>query len=199
MNDILNNSFFYFFSATPQVLAAILALFGFFLIFKIQALKGELIVKAMDILEYVRSMDKLDRGENEAVSENINKIFHSLTQSIRYKNVGILFKIICKDGKNLALNDLTYKTYSNQVNSTFKLQKSIIESTIFFSILTILTIIACMTILAFGDFFLSKPDHLKDLYGFMLLLIAGCFTGLVAVLYLSLNNQSSLDLPEESL
>jgi len=49
----MENSFYYFFSATPQVLATILALFGFFLIFKIQALKDELIVKASDILEYV--------------------------------------------------------------------------------------------------------------------------------------------------
>jgi len=35
----MSNSFYYFFSTTPQVLAAILALFGVFVIFKIQTLE----------------------------------------------------------------------------------------------------------------------------------------------------------------
>lgn len=193
----VSNSFFYFYSATPQVLGGILALFGFFLIFKIQALKEELIVKAKDILEYLRSMEKLDRGENEELSDNIHKIFLSLAQSIQYKNIDTLFKIICLDGRQLGLFNGTYLTYLNQFNSMFKLQRNIIKTTMAFSGITILTIIACLAILAFSDFFLSGyPDHINDLFGFMLLLILMCFTGLVAVLYMSLSNQSSLPLPE---
>ena len=50
-NVAMSNSFYYFFSATPQVLAGILALFGVFIIFKIQTLKSELIGIGQYILE----------------------------------------------------------------------------------------------------------------------------------------------------
>ena len=42
-NITMSDSFYYFFSATPQVLGGILALFGVFVIFKIQTIKAELI------------------------------------------------------------------------------------------------------------------------------------------------------------
>jgi hypothetical protein len=38
----MSNSFYYFFSAVPQVLSGILALFGVFVIFKVQTLKSHL-------------------------------------------------------------------------------------------------------------------------------------------------------------
>jgi hypothetical protein len=38
----MENAYYYFFSATPQVLAGIIALFGVFVLFKLQALSNEL-------------------------------------------------------------------------------------------------------------------------------------------------------------
>jgi hypothetical protein len=39
----MENSFYYFFSAVPQVLGGVLALFGVFVVFKVQSLKSQLL------------------------------------------------------------------------------------------------------------------------------------------------------------
>ena len=45
----MENSFYYFFSAVPQVLGGVLALFGVFVLYKIQTLKDEQVSIASDI------------------------------------------------------------------------------------------------------------------------------------------------------
>ncbi len=47
----MNNSFYYFYSATPQVLSGVLALFGVFVIFKIQTIKSEILSIGLNIYE----------------------------------------------------------------------------------------------------------------------------------------------------
>lgn len=51
----MTNSFYYFFSAAAQVLAAILALFGVFVIFKIQSLTSELLEEGRKLEHIVTS------------------------------------------------------------------------------------------------------------------------------------------------
>ena len=71
----MESSFYYFFSSTPQVLGGVLALFGVFVIFKIQALKDELLVQASDIRDFAHSFsDKNDTHETRIHRNNVNRI-----------------------------------------------------------------------------------------------------------------------------
>ena len=74
-----NNSFYYFFSTVPQVLGAVLALFGVFVIFKIQTIQQDLLGLAKSIMDeannlYLRSpLTKISKGgSNEELLQRIN-------------------------------------------------------------------------------------------------------------------------------
>lgn len=192
MDTTLSNSFFYFFSAVPQVLAAILALFGVFLIFKIQALKEELIVKATDILEYVRSSIQNDKDDNEQLSKHRHLIFNSLANWLKYKNISTFHHIICKFGSDLSLNDNMFATYSDQFIRIYNLHKGLIQATKIFSIVTIITIIGCLLVIPSGEYFLNNPDKLKSLFFITILCVTLCFVGLIIILHFALSNKSEL-------
>ncbi len=53
----MSNSFYYFFSAVPQVMGGILALFGVFIVFKIQAIESNIIGIGQSLLERFRRLN----------------------------------------------------------------------------------------------------------------------------------------------
>ena len=103
----MSNSFYYFFSAVPQVLAAILALFGVFVVFKIQntetqliaigkslkSLVWDLIKKSTEfkltkskstILYYGEFAEALDRNDINRMKSNMELwIKHDLYEPVR--------------------------------------------------------------------------------------------------------------------
>lgn len=100
----MENSFFYFFSATPQALAAILALFGFFLVFKLQSLKEEMLTKAADLKEYLSRCERYFEND-EKLMHIRHSIFLTLTAKLPYKNILEIYQIILIDSEYIVLND----------------------------------------------------------------------------------------------
>ena len=170
---VMSNSFYYFFSATPQVLAAILALFGVFVIFKIQSLKTELISLGKSLIS--------DVGNYNDQSDGI------LSIQIKVHAVRAL--------QNNDINGLksTFDIFSNKANYFYKefyklydSLKTLINSTIFWSIFTSLIIISCLIILSQGNYFLCHHELLSVIIWIIIALIVSSFSGLIYILVKSL-------------
>lgn len=169
----MSNSFYYFFSAVPQVLAAILALFGVFVIFKIQSLKTELIGIGKFLISDVR---------------NYNDQSDSLL-SIRIK---VQAKIALQNNDINGLKS-TFDLFTNKANYFYKKfyklydsLKNIISSTIFWSIFTSVIIIICLAILSQGSYFLCHRELLFLIFWIIITLIVSSFSGLIYILIKSL-------------
>jgi hypothetical protein len=168
-NDAMTNSFYYFFSATPQVLAAILALFGVFVIFKIRSLKSELI------------------GIGKSLISNTTN-YNDQSDS--------LISIQIKVNANLALqnNDIeklksTFDIFTNKVNyhyqkfyKVYNSLQSLIKRTIFWSKITVVLIIICLSTIPFGDMILNNVYIFYSLF----ISVIGClmfiFINLISIL-----------------
>jgi len=148
----MSNSFYYFFSASAQVLAAILALFGVFVIFKIQTLTTELLEigrKLKHLVTNVSVSNKLEEGQQLQVliflmSAEFNKeVFNlkNLIKTMKLDQTNLLCKVYIGYHQNKIKFDDLYLTY-----------KTIINKTIQTSILTALLIVFCLGILPFGKF-----------------------------------------------
>lgn len=193
MDNSLSNSFYYFYSTVPQVLGAVLALFGVFLIYKIQALKEELVAKATDILVYLNESKEHDTLGDDEYTKFIRLTGNSLSIWLPYKNVGTFYNIICKFGhSNIGKVDNMYATYSHQYGRMYKLHRGLIQATRYFSVISIITIIGCLSIIPYAKYFLSKPDILEGIFFITILCVALCFVGLLLILYFTLSDKSEL-------
>ncbi|MEI6048534.1 MAG: hypothetical protein WCS03_06515 [Bacteroidota bacterium] len=76
----MENSFYYFFSSTPQVLGGIWALFGVFVLFKIQSLTTDLISISKELLYWLQHYS-IRSESNESLNERVT-IMPEISQSI---------------------------------------------------------------------------------------------------------------------
>ena len=107
MDTISVNSFYYFYSAVPQVLGGILAIMCFFLIFKIQTLKEELVAKAIEINNLIKS--NIDPGNTKS---QLQSDYESIKQNIENRNIkNIRLYILYSVDKKMKTN-LLFKLYS---------------------------------------------------------------------------------------
>lgn len=199
------NSFYYFFSATPQVLGGVLALFGVFVVFKIQELKAQLI----GLLQTLHNL--YERKPFYDIIDLDQPIFDRIYQSLKIGNPLIPIKDVKSikskvlhltadynrekellEGskysdeyesllKKIDKND-SYFIVLNNFDTVFKNYESIINSTIKWSIFTASTIVICLSIIPFGVFLLDHPILLKLLFLFLIMCIAASFFGLVYIL-----------------
>lgn len=180
----MENSFYYFFSATPQVLGGILALFGVFVIYKIQAITSEM----KGICQYIiDESDSIMRNEGNikitntlSDSGHILKINKAIGRSDKKELKSLLEYVVYKDF------DTHKKKFIHEFNSQFSLTKN----TIIWSAYTGFVIILCLTILSQGTFFLSHPQLLIAIFWIVILLIMLSFSGLIFILVKSLLEES---------
>ena len=143
----MENSFYYFFSSVPQVLGAVLALFGVFVVFKIELLTKLLISIANDVAEILESFQ---RTEND---------FNGIYKAIDENNIKDLYTIIAALGDGYFCSELnpttpfkTMGTYNNnkvRFATLYFIYKNIIGKTINTSIFTAVIIIVCLILLPF--------------------------------------------------
>jgi TRAP-type uncharacterized transport system fused permease subunit len=181
----MSNSFYYFFSATPQVLGAILALFGVFVIFKIEAIKSQLkgigqsIIKDMGTNlkdDFLLTGNTVLRDKAQKSDSEINDI----KMSIFRNDINGLKSDIDK------LDKVIYSSFQSNYNEVYKSLKSLICNTIIWSILTIVVILGCLTILSQGGYFLTHCSLLSYTIWIIIGLICTCFSGLIYILIKSL-------------
>jgi len=177
----MNNSFYYFFSATSQVLAAILALFGVFVVFKIQTIKNQLIGIGQSIADEVQSHIGWNTGNLFLTSKmRAEAYITALKMAIHMQDIKELQYII-----NEIEND-NYGVYQEKYNKLYDFLKSLIKSTIYWSIFTAIIIIFCLTIIPLKNIVLSYNYCLYSSYSLVIVCLIFCFYKLISILKRSL-------------
>lgn len=180
----MSNSFYYFFSATPQVLAAILALFGVFVIFKIQTMKSELLSIGQAFFDYIKhsigpdSMRK-DDDENRKIK---NKIRIDVYKCLQSKDINELKLIIDKITNVDILQDGDFKIYKKRYVETHTKLRKLIDETIQSSKFTAFIIILCLATIPLGDLIIKHMYILYTLFIVVIICIFICFYKLILIL-----------------
>jgi hypothetical protein len=182
----MENSFYYFFSATPQVLGGIMALFGVFVIFKIELIKTELIGVGHAIYDdnYKFAESKLpidllvDNEDNKVILDRIRKV---ITRK-DIQSLTSIFELIDKYG------NCYYETYSSAYFLYLNAYKTLLKQTVRWSIFTTILIIICLSMIPIGHLICN---HIFILYLLFILVLIGIiinFYGLITILKKSLND-----------
>lgn len=146
----MENTYNYFFSSTPQVLAAILGLFWVFIIFKnneikddMNDLKNELFNAMRNHFEPMRSFDLDWKRHIKQLIEirDIEQIFREIPNIVSYANENSIPEL-----KNIA-NSVLERHFDEH-----HLLGELLRNTIKVSKITALTIIYCLIMIIFGTF-----------------------------------------------
>jgi hypothetical protein len=180
----MENSFFYFFSAVPQVLGGILALFGVFIIYKLQNLNSEILIKGGEFVQYYTSHTKNDDPASSAILEmNAYKI----KDAVKSGNLKLL-KILVD---NIRDDKINKSEKYIELGNLFKLGPNLQDAAIIYAIFTAAIIVICLSIIPFSQFFHCHIYLLKFTFGLIIFLIIICFVYLINILSTSIRNKSS--------
>lgn len=186
----MSNSFYYFFSATPQVLGAILALFGVFVIFKIQGIKDELMSIGKVILSRVNYLRQQFVNKDNDIQREKTRLELDIKMSIDDRDVNEL-KIILDKYKGVEINqDKQYKTYKTRFKFTYQLLHSLIKETIYLSQITAFIIVLCLIIIPFGKLIECRPFILISLFVLIIGFIIYIFIKLISILKKSIKEDA---------
>lgn len=178
----MSNSFYYFFSAVPQVLAAILALFGVFVVFKIQTIKTQLRGIGQSIIDeaqlYVNWRNNYFTSQMKA-----EQFINALKKAILGHDIKELQRLI-----NIIESD-HYEIYKRKYNGLYDFLESLIKNTIYWSIFTAIIIIICLTLIPLGNVILGCNFFLYPSFGLVIICLIFCFYGLISILRKSLMSQ----------
>ena len=132
-----SSSFYYFFSATPQVLAGILALFGVFVIFKIQTIRKQLTGIGQSIIDEVTRL-KITHTVILNEKLNTNDILDYLNKAIHRDDIVGLKREID------LIDDQYFIIYWQRFNELYDFLQNLIRRTIIMTILTAFIILVCL-------------------------------------------------------
>lgn len=178
----MESSFYYFFSATPQVLAGVLALFGVFVIFKIQTIKNQLIGIGQAIIDEVQRLNKLSRPLTLSEKLDTNLIINAMKKAINRNDIKELMGAID------LIESQHFGTSWRKYHDVYDFLNSLINNTLALSTFTAIIIVICLLIIPFGRIILCNPTILYILFTFIIVCISICFIGLISVLKRSLKD-----------
>jgi hypothetical protein len=180
----MNNSFYYFYSAIPQVLSGVLALFGVFVIFKIQTIKSEILSIGQSIYEnLVDSVGdhRMDMKDTEWIYDT-KKLRNLIYISIECKDVKKLFNILYGADYKKAYSSISSDDLKEEIGKEYDFLRTLINETIKSFITTSVTIVACLIILPFGSSVLDHPVLLWALYSLIIVCVSYCFYKIIKIL-----------------
>jgi hypothetical protein len=155
----MENAYYYFFSAVPQVLGAILALFSVFVLFKLQFLTTELLIIGNEIKKYLD--EYFNKSETTESLDNRVNAMPKIGKAILIKNIKDLKQAIDKITIFKAQPFLTSKY---RFDTLYLIYSDLIKRTIFSSLFTGMVIIVCLAIIPFGKWIICYPYLLFFLY-----------------------------------
>lgn len=181
----MENSFYYFFSATPQVLAGVLALFGVYVLFKLQQLTKELLLRAKEFKHL--SQYTFDKNETEETKKLRVKVEAALDRCIISENMADFKENIDISQKNnLYIGDKITIRF-NRFNNLYKTYKRLKDGTIRLSCFTAIIIVICLTVIPLGKYLLNHIHLLYLMYFTVIACLIIIFYNLYQVLRKSLN------------
>jgi len=176
--DFLSNSFYYFFSAVPQILGAVLALFGVFVLFKLQSLSTEIIGELPSFYNFLNT--RTIQEDQDAEERRID-LWYDVEKGIRTKNIKALKTSVDANAPAIA----KYKDIIGYTEKFYKVYSEydwLIKQTIRASTFTAAIIITCLVILPLSGLIIPHPYLLYGLFTITVLSVARTFTMLVIIL-----------------
>jgi hypothetical protein len=164
----MSNTFYYFFSATPQVLAAIMVMFGVLIMYKITAIRTALIGHGQIIV------DALKINPSNAVSSKhtTSAIIASIQNAIVMKEIPLLSYYIAEMDK---ISDPRLMTVVQLYDARRRALLHIIRMTIIMTFVSSVTIIISLWVIPFGEKILCRISLLYSLFiGIGILLVSCC-------------------------
>jgi hypothetical protein len=153
----MDSSFYYFFSATPQVLGAILGLFSVIIIFKIQAVKSDLIAKATAILSVLKT--KVRKKVTKSISTT--SLIKELETAIAEKSVfKIAIWLTYIEPHKIEEIEFSISIFDREVAQL----KDLIKYIIYATYITSGTIIYCLILIPLGPTILKYTELLFPLF-----------------------------------
>ena len=180
----MSNSFYYFFSSTPQVLGSVLALFGLFIVFKIQSIRKQLLGIGKSIIADVNDIkQKIVPNNNLPYLSNA-----STTDSIVLEIKKSCVRSDIKGLKSIVniIDAVDYTQYKDKYNELYRFSISLVRNTIIWSIFTTVVIIFCLGIIPFSDELVYHCQLLYSIYYIVTGSIAISFGRLLYILIKSL-------------
>jgi hypothetical protein len=165
----MENSFYYFFSATPQVLGAILALFGVFVLFRVQSLTTELLAICKE-LEHKLVYYNLKGESAESMIER-SEMLPGVVNGILTKNLTYVYSAL---EKNRLFKSTGFLDIKSRFDSLYLLYRQLVDRTINSTLFTGVIIITCLIIIPFGKWICFRP----------LLLFSMFFIIVISVIYI---------------
>jgi hypothetical protein len=188
--NVDSNSFYYFFSATPQVLAAILGLFGVFIVFKIDSLKKQMFGIGQSLLDKLKKDSDGYLSGDKKVAE-ITGIETAVKFGSFVLNLENAIVRLDADSLKTQLESITaqnYGFYSRNYNSLYNWRTSLINSSKRLSIVTLITIFICLLMIPFGPWFYSHGVLLSIVFIIFLVAVGLIFVGLYRFIESSLKD-----------
>jgi len=180
MDNTLSNSFFYFFSATPQVLGGIMALFAVFVIFKIQALKDEILSLAQYLHNTIHDIS--EKGESAEMQKKRGKLAWEIKRHIEAKNIVQVFEAIEKYNSELHTSNKIYKARKTRFDNGYAIKENLVSDTVIASKITAFIIFFCLGILPFGKLVICHTVLLWIIFGLVLVLVGIVFKMVLTIL-----------------
>jgi hypothetical protein len=168
----------------PQVLAGVLALFGVFVLFKIQSLISQMLT---ELSEFYTSLEhKHLYFDNDGVTAVSEQVLPELKRGIQSKNITILKEAIDKYAIQIIKHKKEYVIYIQRFNVLNDLYQNIIRNTINSSVFTAIIIIICLAIIPFEKWLICYPFILYISFCAVILSVAIIFYKLISILKKSL-------------
>lgn len=183
----MSNSFYYFFSTVPQVLGGVLALFGVFVVFKIQTIKSELLGFGKFVSMEIKG--HTDRVISSLENDDVAKQINNAVDSGDIHEIKAIFHMI---------NNHDYATYSNKYFELFEFLDDLKTETISWSTISVILIILCLLAFPFTNLIINCSIILYGSMFFTIILISICLIKLITILQKALKDStiSPYKLPE---
>jgi hypothetical protein len=185
IQNALSNSFYYFYSATPQVLGGIMALFAVFVIFKIQALKDELLSLAQYLHNTLHGIS--EKGESAEMQKKRGKLAWEIKRNIEAKNIVQVYEAIKRYNDELHTTNKVYKVRKERFDDVYSIKENLVSDTITASTITAFIVLFCLGILPFGKLVICHTIFMGIIFGVVLLCVGIIFYKLLSILKKSFN------------
>lgn len=185
----MNDPFYYFFSATPQVLSGLLAVFGAIVIFKVQNIKSELIGFAKSINEEIKSSLK---NSNIIEETEYPYLIVELENAINRNDLMTVKVTIDK----MTIEFYDYATHCIRFLSVFQFYENLQKKTIKWSKVNAAIIIVCLAIIPFGEILVKNEFLLWIIFLSVIIGLVVCFIQFLLILTQSLKDTISTLYPD---
>jgi hypothetical protein len=180
----MENSFYYFFSAVPQVLGAIMALFGVFVLFKLQQLSTGLLILGENLHNAANNTSQSHKTDEVT---RLLKLVRGVAKEVKYKNINGINQILISNTATIAEDSPLFVDIRKEFFSTYKLYSDMINKTKRSTIVSACTIVFCFSLLPFGKWITCNQILLFIMFFVVLVSVGIIFYQLIKILKIALD------------